>query len=524
MRKKILKIVSSFLVASIALSGCGSKKEESKQGTSENNKASEISVTYWGRFDPTTGNKDQDDNLVWQEFQKREGIDVKFIHPPFGQELDQFKLLIASPKDMPDIVEANWSKYPGGIQKAIKDKVITPLNDYLKDMPNLSKLFEENPELKKQCSTDSGDVYWLPGITNKKIRSYGSLIVRDDWMKKLNLTYPETIDDWDAVLSAFQKNGMEHPIGISYSQLTNPVTFSAAFDVNTTYFVDDDGKIQYAPLTDGYKQYISKMHDWYEKGYLDPDFAAIDQKIIESGVLNDKYGVAFAWFGSALTNYYAATKNPDFKLSCVANPVPHKNDKQKFLCQFRQIVNPTGACITSNCENVSEVLKKFDYFYGEEGKNLVNYGVEGITYTMKDGKPVYTDLITHNPDGLGFGKAAIKYLLTSSNSIGIQNDDNYIEQLYTLEEAKEGKNIANKDADNAEKYVVPPISYTAEEEKEIASLSTDISTYVEENLIAFINGSKSIDEYDNFRKELKNMGADRIVEIQQAALERYSQR
>lgn len=41
-----------------------------------------------------------------------------------------------------------------------------------------------------------------------------------------------------------------------------------------------------------------------------------------------------------------------------------------------------------------------DYMYSDEGTRLINMGIEGTHYTMQDGKPIFTDYVMKNPDGL----------------------------------------------------------------------------------------------------------------------------
>ena len=89
-------------------------------------------LTYWTNLSSTDASvmSSLDDNLYMQELQARTGVDLEFLHPAVGQENEQFSLLIAS-GELPDIIEWNWSGYAGGIQKAIDDGVILPLNDLI---------------------------------------------------------------------------------------------------------------------------------------------------------------------------------------------------------------------------------------------------------------------------------------------------------------------------------------------------------------------------------------------------------
>ena len=72
-----------------------------------------------------------------------------------------------------------------------------------------------------------------------------------------------------------------------------------------------------------------------------------------------------------------------------------------------------------------------------------------------------------------------------------------------------------------DEYTMPQITLTADESMEYAQIMTDVLTYLSENIVKFITGQKSMDEYDSMLAELKSMGVDRATEIQQAALNRF---
>ena len=49
----------------------------------------------------------------------------------------------------------------------------------------------------------------------------------------------------------------------------------------------------------------------------------------------------------------------------------------------------------------------------------------------------------------------------------------------------------------------------------------EIGRYVKENLVKFINGSRPLSEYDDYLKQCYDMGAEKLIEIKQQALDRY---
>ena len=79
-------------------------------------------------------------------------------------------------------------------------------------------------------------------------------------------------------------------------------------------------------------------------------------------------------------------------------------------------------------------------------------------------------------------------------------------------------------AENAKKHVLPPITANSDESKELANIMSQIEIYRDESIVAFITGATSLDEFDNFVKEINNMGIEKAIEIKKAGLARYNAR
>ncbi|MNF94974.1 hypothetical protein D3C84_777060 [compost metagenome] len=70
----------------------------------------------------------------------------------------------------------------------------------------MKKLLDANPEIRKQISTDSGEIYSFPFIRNDPyLLTYYGLALRKDWLDKLKLEVPTTIEEWHTVLKAFKE-------------------------------------------------------------------------------------------------------------------------------------------------------------------------------------------------------------------------------------------------------------------------------------------------------------------------------
>ena len=71
---------------------------------------------------------------------------------------------------------------------------------------------------------------------------------------------------------------------------------------------------------------------------------------------------------------------------------------------------------------------------------------------------------------------------------------------------------------------MPPITANSDESKELANIMSQIEIYRDESIVAFITGATSLDEFDNFVKEINNMGIEKAIEIKKAGLARYNAR
>ena len=513
--------VSGLAVSGLA--GCGGKTEAASAKDGEPGK-----FTYWVEMNPSAATVIQNygDIEYFKKLQEVTNTQIEFMHPPAGQTKEQFKLLIASRKDLPDVVSINWlTEYPGGPEKAVKDGIIIDLNDYIDKMPNYKAFLESDPEIKKQAVTDEGTLYGFHGINMEKVRTCAcGLIARKDWLDELGLEAPETIEEWENVLKKFkEEKGASAPFTVKLDDFFKYNTFNAAYGITNEFYLDDSGQVQFGPIQPEYKEYLTTMNRWYEEGLVDPDFASVDKKIISSNMLGGKSGVAFGFVGSGIGTWMNAATEENYELIGCPNPVLQKGEEGTFSPEYKGKVLITAA-VTTNAKDIDSIIRCFDYLYTEEGKLLKNFGIEGMTYEMVDDKPVYTDLITHNPDGLAISDAMAKYIQPNYPGAGQANLPEYLDQYYALDCQKEANIAFNKFSENSAKYSMPPVTATTEESKELGNIMSEITTYRDEKVVAFITGAESLDKFDDFVSEIKNMGIDKAIEIKTESLKRYQAR
>ena len=506
--KKIALLLSCILSVS-CLTGCGNWFGKKKVDNGQ--------IEWWMPLDSTAATviKSFDESNLAKQLMKETGTDIKFVHPPQGQESEKFNLLTAS-TELPDIITYNWEKYPGGPQQAIKEKVIIDLNQHKDKLPNLMKYLDAHPEIKKMASTDDGQLYSFPFVRGDDTLCVSSgLIVRKDWLEELGLETPKTIDDWEKMLTAFKdKKGAKSP----YCS-TNIYLFAGAFNTSSGYYLDD-GKIKYGPLDPEYKDYVETMRRWYKNGLIDADFATRDRQAIHSNVLNGESGALNGSIGSGIGALMTAGKDIE-GFDLVGAPFPTLSGGKPEFGVYQSPVTPSNlsfTAVTTSCSDLDKVLKLLDYGYSEEGHMLYNFGIEGESYEMVDGYPTYTKKITNNPEGLSMSAAMSTYMLSYVSGPFVQ-DVRYMEQYAQLPQQKEAWKTWSDT--NTKDHFIPNLYMKEDELSRYAMLKNSVDTRANEITLKLIIGTEPMKNYDKLIAELKTRGADEIVAMQQAAYDRY---
>lgn len=494
-----------------------------------------LTLTMWRALSKASAViKDFNEMAAFQEAEKATGIHIEFKHPPAGQEKDQFNLMVAS-NDMPDIVWAGYFKSDGD---ALANKLIIPLNELVdKYAPNYKKVLEGYPNLRKSMYTDEGKLtglaYAQPYLENVLTEGY---MIRKDWLDKLGLAVPETIDDWEKVLTAFKEkdpNGNGKPDEIPFDAAKGKAFygFGYAWGIKPyDYYLDgglEKGKVKYGPIEPAFREYITKMNDWYKKGLINRDYLTSDDKMRDANMTSSRTGAFFGAMSGALGNYTGLmSKDPSFLLWPA--PWAKLNSSSKIYVDYGRALSLNGGrgYITAANKYPVETMRWFDWGYTKEGQLAFNFGKEGLTYAMKDGNPIYTDEIMKNPKGLSTNNAIAKYCLANMEG-GFVQHPSYIEQIVGSTPAQRqalrvwGKGWTDSSDQN---LGTPSFSLTDAEQASDSGRSTDIKTYTDEMIDKFIIGQEPIANYDRFVAQLKTMGINESLKLRQDAFERWKKR
>ena len=517
------------VVLAFGVSGCGGNDRviSEAEKTSESGSVDAMTgntLSVWGQSSVWLPANETDINAVPFFIELQKQTDVKLdLQAASGDVQQQFNLMIAGGRDnLPDIID-NAEFFEGGATAAYEKGYIIELNDLIdKYAPNYKKYLTEHPEIDKMVKTDDGKYLTFPMIRGQdELCCFNGLIVRKDWLDQAGLAVPETMEDWYQVLTVFKHDfGAVAPFVLDAKNRFHYSNFAQAYGTTYDYF-QKDGNIVFGPIEPGFKDFLAEMNQWYDEGLIDPNYLTSDQKARDAAMTTGQAGAIWFAVGGGIGKYMEAVtpNDPAYELVGAPSPVLTRGDTP-MMGYKSAYASISGAAISSNCKNVELAVRFMDYGYSEAGHMLFNFGIEGESYEMTDGKPVYKEVITKNPQGLTISQAMSYYLGASHMASGFVQDIDYYNQYLSRQQQREA--VATWSKTEASKYLLPLISPTAEEASELGSLETDIWTLVDENVAYFITGERDISEFDDFVAEVKSMDIDKAIEIKQATLDRYN--
>ena len=496
-------------------------------------------LTYWIKMDatkisPTTDNFGN--ILCYKEMADITGVNVEFIHPPAGQESDAFNLMIAG-GEYPDLIHWDWgNSFAGGPDKAIDEGIILDLTDIIAEScPNLTAFLDEHPDIKATMTTDNGRIYCFPNIypyyeEDTLIVANRGYQMRRDWLKELGLEAPETIEDWHTVLTAFKEKGENESggeiipmVSQKLSSKTSMIrTFANAWGGLDYDFYVDNGEVKYGPIQDEFLDYLTTMNQWYEEGLINPDFSTIDPKEVNSLITESRTGAWFYGLGAGMGVYITAFGD-ETKIEGVPFPVVNEGDTPKYTILDNYPFVGLGTAISTRCEDVEAACKWLDYHYSEEGRMLMNWGVQGVSYDLdENGEPYFLDVVKNDPDGLSMDVALGKYTMVSQLDAILKDHRVEAIRMWTYDAQKKASEVWNQ-TDFTFRYP-PTVTLTEDEAQEYAEIMSDIETFRDEKIVRFIIGSEDLEGFEDFVSTIEKMNIERAIEIKQEAYDRLQER
>lgn len=389
---KILTMVVACSIIASSMTACSGGKGTSPDkspGTAggQTSEPAKIDKIVWLTTGDTAAKPILPQDRIIAEINKQLSIDLKVNIVP---ESDVTKVNIAMASgDVPDIVTGSFAS--SATNQWIKDGLLVPLNDY----------FEQTPNVKTKLTGElgwtavNGKFYGFPFITQAK-SSNATLSFRQDWLDRLNLKVPKTLEDFYNVLKAFKErdpdgNGKADTYGITSSKPIGDFNFIfyAYGREYADYQLDAKGKVipnfEHSSFKPG-MQYLQKL---FKEGLIDPEFVLNDRNKTEEKFYQGKAG----YITVALFRHVARIEGnlkkitPDGKLG-YSYPPEGPNGKKGFGAVGK---NGLFTAITSKSKAPAKAAKFIDFMISKEGESLLRLGIEGVHYTKNGDKFSYNE-------------------------------------------------------------------------------------------------------------------------------------
>ena len=495
--------------------------------------------TIFSKVPPLMGDglPPRSENMVQKELAERTGVKLDITEVTTFAYNDSFMLMIAG-GDWTDLLCTLRTTYPGGLSAALNEEIIIDLAQYEDLMPNYSALIHSDEKTYQDCTLGGSAIGTFFGFYDEPVGWDAGLLIRADWLEKLGLDKPETIDEYHDVVTAMH-NEYGAVMCLPKNGLMASQAFCSAYNV-AAYFLDigfystimcytvENDKVLNGFQQPGFKEYLKLMNQFYNEDLISHDYMSVNalSNIYlgeDSGTMAEMLNGKISLWGDTITNleYYSGegvSPDPDFRFEPTVMPVVEKGDTIHAGTYVCRVIEATYS-ISTTCRDPETLVKYMDYGYTTEGAELYNWGLEDMTFTRNpDGSHQYTDMILNNPDG--YSQAQAKYVFLGSDEPFVTTLEAYHAVHNDLQ--MECFNVwnSNREGDCAVSYYM---GTTEEEGNRISEISGDLISYLYESVAKFITGEKNLDtDYDAFLADLDTLGIEDMNTIQQAVYDRWA--
>ena len=463
---------------------------------------------------------DDGSELGWAKWlQERTGADIQVDLYSFLDATDKQNLMIAS-GDYTDILVGMFN-YSGGVDGAVEEDILTDISQYAEYMPDyMNTLFQDVNNVAAAYSTENHLAAFY-GINDPAARADYGPVIRQDWLEELGLDSPETYDELHDVLTEF-KNAYGATLWITaYGGVPGDLSGGYGFPeyCGGAGFPTEikDGQFRFAPVVDGFQDYLRMLHQWYAEELIYPDFLSQGGADYPANDLftGDKIGVWFTYVS------YLAAEQGLMEHGTIAPMVWPSLEKGK-PCEYGKAPNNSGVdgmgafSVTTASDDIPLLCAIFNEFYTEEGYDFCNWGIEGETYEMEGDKHVFTDVIVNDPYSLGPNVMMTYYFFKDGPFL--YNNERYLASYTDVQ--LEAANLWTTSRSAAQLSTM-----TTDQMYESYTLQSDISTVYQEYVVKFIVGDKDIDaDWQEFMDQLSGCGLDRFLELGQLGVDQYADR
>ncbi|EPH65854.1 ABC transporter, solute-binding protein [Enterococcus casseliflavus 14-MB-W-14] len=516
----------------LILGACGGSKEKSTSSPDyelENVSfplKEKVSLKMMSQSAPLAPN-DPNDKLIFQRLEEETNLHIDWTN--YSSDFAEKRNLDIASGDLPDAI-FNAAAGDYDLLNWAESGVIVPIEDLIEDyMPNLKKIFDENPEYRQMSTAPDGHIYSMPWIEElgegkESIHTVNGMAwINKEWLDNLGLEMPQTIDQLMTVLEAFKTqdpNGNGEADEIPFSFINNGGNEDLKFlmgafglgDNDDHLVVDNDGQVQFTANKEGYKEAIKYFNEMNNKGLIDKEAFEQDWNTYVAKGKEHKYGVYFTWDKANITG---ADDSYDV-LPVLAGPDGTKHVTRTNGMGFSR----DRFVITSANKNLELTARWIDKMYEPLQSVQNNWGTYGDEaqaniFELKDG------MLKHLPlEGTAPGE--LRQKTEAGGPLAVL--DSYYGTVTTMPDDAKWRLDLMHDTYLpyiTEDNIYPRVFLEKEDTDRLAKIETDIWDYIYRKRAEWITGGKIDEEWEEYLAELERVGLEEWIQIKQTGYDNF---
>lgn len=547
MKKRIATVLLGCTLAAAVLTGCqdGEKGKNTEEGG-----LIEVSFGRSTTSNPKFPEGDTYENNAYTRYLEKK-LNVKVVNAFEANGDDytrQISLAIAS-GDLPDVMRVGKAE----LDELVENDLIGDLtevyetyaSDYIKD------IYDSYDGRVLASATYDGKLMALPGANVDGAPTMAW--VRQDWLDKLGLTVDEdgnggvSLEELKEVAIAFKENDPSecgNPVPIAFmpdlSSADNNSSFvftaiTAAMDAYPQQWLqDENGEVYYGTMTEEMKEALTLLHSWFEEGLIDEQYGTRTWDDISSIIVNEQNGIVFGPWHTPdwlLNNVHARNSEAQF----IAFAIEDENGK---VNAFHANPTTSGYMVVSKDFAHPELLVQMEnLFYDElqtsktleadepEVFSYIQNAVDGTakpwqvevlsSFSLLDDYDEYTKCLNGEMTVEELSRLESKAIVDAISNYqnGVEDSSGWARYTSRLKGVGLIKRLTENDLFA---WITPLYPSTTATMK---TASANLHKMETENIIGFITGTKSLDEFDKFVEDWKAQGGSQITKEVTEALQ-----
>lgn len=471
-----------------------------------------VEISFWTGPSNPEGAPPPADWAVYKILREKYKIDLKLTLLPLGAEGETKLNAAAAANQLPDLFGIGRNQYYQYLDRDLLGQV----DELLPLMPERTKSHYSDANRNKLVTAD-GHMYGLqePPLPPNPKRT--GLAIRQDWLDKLGLKAPTTLDEFLEVAKAFTEkdpdgNGKNDTYGFGayISAASGSPTLGVQFDfiygaygLPGTWDLRDPAAFGANVRNPDYQKATAFIKQLVDAKVIDPDWPTMKIDDFRARWKQGKYGMFFEDFCAMIckTNYKDFdANNPSGKLVYI-DP-PKGPDGKSAVSAFSAVGGVLAVSKQAIESGKGPAIARFlEWASAGEGYYLLGFGQEGVNYKIDAGGNIVTEGVPAPHD------VKEQQPLLQIKGLVYNGSDQELKARYPAHKTSDGRTIEPLE------YVklsnkMPWIDATAAALIKPATNQADIDRYIRENLVQFALGQKPLDDasWGEFVKGLGDVG------------------